>query len=83
MLLKDGLAWLQVPAHKPVEITGRGGITKALSALRESHEVGGSWILAPDSSTPFDAVIAAIDAARAAQFPHVSIVGAPPIEGAG
>jgi hypothetical protein len=77
VLLKDGQAWLQIPDHDPVEIGAQGGIRQALEELRDGHIVSGRWILVPGSSTPFDDVIAAIDAARAARFPHVTLASDP------
>jgi len=76
LLTKDRI-WIQVHDQEEIEVESIAALTAALAALREDHTVDGSWILSPAANVRYDDMIGAIDAARAAQFPHFSIAGGP------
>ena len=71
--------WIQVPNHDDVEVANVPAITAALDALRKEHKTQGNVVLAPAPNIPFDDMVGAMDAARAAQFPNVTVASGPPV----
>lgn len=77
ILLKPSGPQLQIPDHTPIEVQSIAAITGALMELRTHHPVNGSWILIPADDMPFDDLVSAIDAARAAEFPRFTLAAGP------
>ena len=76
VLYKDGIR-IELPDHDHLEVDTIQGITAALNAIRKEHPSNGNWILVPSADVLFDDLVGAMDAARAAQFPYVTIAGGP------
>ena len=67
---------VDVEGHDAVELP-RGdwaGLASALGQIAASHPTAGKLVLSPHDDTPHQAVIAAMDAARA-DFPHQVLAG--------
>ena len=77
ILLKPSGPQLQVPNHPPIAVQSIAAITEALMQLRTDHPVNGSWILIPADDMPFDDLVSAIDAARAADFSRFTLAAGP------
>ena len=75
VVLSENRIWIEIEDHEDIEVTGIADITVTLLDVRQSHPVNGSWIIAPSVDVPFNDVVKAIDAARAAQFPNVMVAG--------
>jgi len=75
VVLTENRIWIEIEDHEDIEVTGIADITVALLEVRQDHAVNGNWIVAPGVDVPFNDVVKAIDAARAAQFPNVMVAG--------
>jgi len=74
VLLPDHIE-IHVDGDDAIVVNDVSDLAEALRAVSKDHEVNGSWILSADSRTLLERMVAAMDAARAANFRSVTLAG--------
>lgn len=66
---------IEVDHLERIKVGSLSEITPALDEVRTKHKTNGSWLLSPGPTVPYNDLIRTMDAARAADFPAVTVIG--------